>query len=301
MRRLAVPAAAIAGLVALVVATQQAGMWQHSQGEGAVLDDTATRPASAGSSVYSQPPAGAPDDSGAGASSGSRSPAQSFGAAAPSNAAAPPSPVPAKSGVTVGKGNVMTWKGAFGEDRLQVIVPVRNGGAGWMSLPRSASRYRVVDARGRELASGMFTVALPGVVAPNETAYLVETVSAAFVTGAGTPTVEANVEAVPIAQPTASLRVTDLRAAATPDGGLRVTGVVHNLGATATDWLVAGGVLVDADRRPLGAVYDPGRLEPLPAGASIRFDTTYPGAPAPTDRRVTLIGFAFEALGDLGG
>jgi hypothetical protein len=170
-----------------------------------------------------------------------------------------------------------------------------------MSLPRSASRYRVVDARGRELASGMFTVALPGVVAPNETAYLVETVSATFVAGTGTPTVQTEVEAVPVAEPTASLSVTDLQAAASPDGGLRVTGVVHNLGETSTDWLVAGGVLVDADRRPLGAVYDPGRVEPLPAGGSIRFETTYPGAPAPTDRGVTLIGFAFEALDDLGG
>ncbi|MFL5642431.1 MAG: hypothetical protein ACJ771_08825, partial [Chloroflexota bacterium] len=127
---------------------------------------------------------------------------------------------------------------------MQVIVPVTNGGKDWVALPRSASQYQVVDGRGRELASGLFTIALPGTIGPNETAYLVETVSAVFVAGSGTPSVKADVSAVVVAKPKASLSVTDVAAATGADGGLRLTGTVHNDGPTKTGWLVAGGVVV---------------------------------------------------------
>jgi hypothetical protein len=227
----------------------------------------------------------------------------------PSPSTGSPSVVPEATGpgseageasVTVGEGTVTTWTGPFGEARIQVIVPVRNTSAAWVGLPRSASRFRVVDGGGRELASGLFTIALPGAIAPDETAYLVETVSAAFVVGNGTPKVETTVEAVPADEPATSLQVTELQAEVGPDGGLSLKGTVENKGTTPADVLIAGGVVLDAEGRPLGAVYDPGLAGPVAAGASVPFETGYPGAPPPPDGDATLVGFAFEANDDLG-
>jgi hypothetical protein len=276
--------AATIGLLA-VVATQLPRLQQPAG--GGVLGETATgdvkAPESTGdrsiSPVSRSPSAGspsvAPEPTGAGSPAGEAS-------------------------VTVGEGTVTTWTGAFGEARIQVIVPVRNTTASWVGLPRSASRFRVVDGGGRELASGLFTVALPGVIGPDQTAYLVETVSASFVAGTGTPKVEATVEAAPVDEPATSLQVTDLQAEAGPDGGLRLKGTVENKGPAPADALIAGGVLLDAQRRPVGAVYDPGLAGPVAAGASVPFETAYPGAPPPPDGDATLVGFAFEANDDLG-
>ena len=113
-------------------------------------------------------------------------------------------------------------------------------------------------------------------------------------------TVETVVVATGTTRPEASLKVTDLRAATGPDGGLRLTGVVHNEGTVSTGWLIAGGVVINERGRPMGAAYDPGRIGPLPAGASATFDTAYPGAPPPPDQDFTLVGVAFEALDQTG-
>jgi hypothetical protein len=278
------------GVLALVIATQQLAFRQLPEDEGGVLGATATAEGadySIDQASASVPPAG-PRDSAASPS------------VASSPSATPATPAAGDVVVHVDKGTVRTWTGPYEESRIQVIVPVRNRGTDWVALPRSTSRYRVTDGRGRELASGLFTVALPGIIGPNQTAYLVETVSAVFVGGSGTPTVEAAVVAAPAARPAASLKVTDLRAMTSPDGGLRLIGVVRNDGPAATGWLIAGGVLIDARGRPVGAVYDPGRVGPLPAGASATFDTAYPGAPPPPDQGYTLIGVAFGALDETG-
>jgi hypothetical protein len=286
LRRWSLLSAGTLGLVAFVIATQLPTGGEPAKGEGGVLGATATARTHGDpidQATASVPPAALGDSA--------ASPS-----VAPSPSLTPAMPAAGEAIVQVDKGRVVTWTGLYEESRIQVIVPVHNGGTDWVVLPRSASRYRVMDGRGRELASGLFTVALPGSIGPNQTAYLVETVSAVFIGGSGTPTVEAAVVAAPVARPPASLKVTDLRARIGPDGGLRLTGVVHNDGPTATGWLIAGGVLIDASGRPISAVYDPGRVGPLPAGASATFDTAYPGAPPPPDQDFTLLGIAFEAF-----
>src|SRR3954471_11364239 len=302
--------AAMLGIVTLIVATQQPAFRQANG--GGVLGATAAATTASGGSISSGQ---APETSGSGADatspsgssargpSGSTAPAANGSTAPVANASPAPAgsttPAAAAADLRVGPGTVRTWTGPYRETRMQVIVPVANEGKDPVALPRSASTYRVVDGRGRELASGLFTIALPGTIAPKETAYLVETVSAVFVAGSGTPKVTAHVAAIPVAAPTASLRVTDVAATTGPDGGMRVTGVVHNDGAAKTGWLVAGGVLVDPKGRAMGAAYDPGRVGPLDPGATAKFDTSYPGAPPPTNG-TKLVGVAFEAL-DQGG
>jgi hypothetical protein len=198
----------------------------------------------------------------------------------------------------VGEAAAVTWRGTFGETRLQVIVPIRNVGSGWFRLPRSTSTYRVLDDQGREIASGMFTAALPVTIGPSQVGYLVDTVSAAFLAPSGTPSVTTKVEAVAVDRPGTELAVADLAASTGASGGMRVTGVVRNDGSRPAEWVIAGAVLLARDGRPLAAVYDPsdgGRLEP---GAAMAFDTEYPGSPPPPPggAGTTLIGFAFEAL-----
>jgi hypothetical protein len=229
--------------------------------------------------------------------------------AAAASSAAPPTPAassmsvgPAKTGsgvdvpVSVGPGSVITWQGLYGETRMQVIVPVRNAGPGWVALQRSSSTYRVLDATGREIGSGVFTAALPAAIGPAQTSYLVETVSAAFVVGRGVPSVEADVKAVGSDPPTVTLTVSDLNATTAADGGLRVTGKVRNDGTSSTGWVVAGAVVLDGTGRPIGAVYDPGRIGTIETGASVAFDTAYPGAPPIKGAGTTLVGVGFEAL-----
>jgi hypothetical protein len=237
----------------------------------------------------------------AGASSSAAASATPFAspAASPDPASGlPSSPVPTlEPAFQLGDATAVTWEGALGEMRMEVIVPVRNVGSSWIQLPRSASRYSVLDKRGREVAGGVFTAALPAAIGPSSVGYLVDTVSVAFITPSGTPTVKADVEAVAVEPPNTDVVVTDLAASTGASGGLRVTGLVHNQGERPVEWVMAGAVLLDQEGRPLAAVYDPaggGRLEP---GAALAFDTEYPGAPPPPDGAgTTLVGIACEAL-----
>ena len=233
------------------------------------------------------------------------------GAAAPSSRVLPASAMPSPTATdepaasrdqatpafSLGEAAVRTWQGPYGETRLQVIVPVRNDDARWLALPRSTSTYRIVDQEGRGVASGVFTAALPATVGPGETGYLVDTVSVTFVDPTDDQSVEADVRAMQTDAPVASISVSELSAATSPAGGLRVTGQVRNDGTTATQWIMVGAVALAQDGTPLGAVYDPtdiGRLEP---GEVLAFDTEYPGAPPPSAGvAADLIGMAFETL-----
>jgi hypothetical protein len=218
-------------------------------------------------------------------------------ASSPPPVAPSPSVVPMpEPAFQLGQPTAVTWQGSLGETRLQVIVPVRNVGSGWIQLPRSTSTYRVTDENGDEVASGVFTAALPSSFGPGEVGYLVDTVSVAFVVPNGAPAVEAEVEAVAVDRPTTDLVLADLAASTGDSGGLRVAGRVRNDGPRAAEWVIAGAILLGGDRRALAAVYDPtdgGRLEPA---ASLTFDTEYPGAPPPKSAGTSLVGIAFDAL-----
>ncbi len=197
---------------------------------------------------------------------------------------------------TVEQAVIRSWQGPYGETRLQIIVRVRNDDARWLGLPRSNSTYRVIDGNGLEVASGVFTAALPAAVEPGGTGYLVDTVSVSFLEPTGEESVAAEVLATAVEPTAATLLVSDLSVTSGTGDGLRVNGRVHNQGPVATQWIMAGAIALARDGSPLGAVYDPsdiGRLEP---GQALPFETEYPGAPPLARGDVAeLIGFAFEA------
>jgi hypothetical protein len=221
-------------------------------------------------------------------------------AASPTGAPTPPpaatpsvSPSP-EGGIAVGQASLRTWRGAVGELRLQVIVPVRNAGSDWMRLTRSASTYEVYDRAHRSMAGGIFTIALPEVVGPGETAYLVDTLSLAFGKPSDFASSKAVVTAAPAAPPSVRLSVTSIALSIGTDRGLRAVGEVRNEGGVTARSIVAGVVVLDGGGRPLAAVYDltdTGELEP---GARISFDTGYPGAPPVGAEAATrLAGYGF--------
>ena len=70
---------------------------------------------------------------------------------------------------TAGRPVIRTWTGSYGEVRVQVILPVRNTGPGWLQLPRSRSLYRILDSQGRDVAGGVFTAAMPEFIGPGGT------------------------------------------------------------------------------------------------------------------------------------
>jgi hypothetical protein len=233
------------------------------------------------------------------------------GASAATTSSAPPSsdipsPVatnePAQTQVqpklelSVGEAAVRTWNGPYGETRLQVIVPVRNDDARWLTLPRSSSTYRIIDQERREVARGVFTASLPASIGPGDTGYLVDTVSVTFVDPSGAQSVVADVHAILADPPVASVSVSELSATTGRGGGLRVTGQVRNEGSTTTGWIMAGAVALAQDGTPMGAVYDPTDIGLLEPGEVTTFDTEYPGAPPPQTGVIdALVGVAFEA------
>jgi hypothetical protein len=194
----------------------------------------------------------------------------------------------------VGRAELRAWRGSLGELRLQVIVAVRNTGSGWRRLTRSMSRYEVYDQSHRQVAGGLFTAALPEVIGPGGTAYLVDTLSLAF----GKPTdfvsSRTTVSAATAAQPTDRLTVSSISISTGADQSLRATGEIRNDGDVPARSIVAGVIVLDQGGRPLAAVYDLSDAGDLAPGATAGFDTEYPGAPSvPDGATAQVIGYGF--------
>jgi hypothetical protein len=143
------------------------------------------------------------------------------------------------------------------------------------------------------VAEGVFTAAMPEVIGPGETAYLVDTLSATFVDPREFRTAEATVDAIAAAKPDLTLSVGEIELSKGPGGGLRATGVVRNDGVTGARSVVAGVVAIGPDGQAIGAVFDltdVGNLEP---GEAVAFDTEYPGAAPVEGNPPEIIGYAF--------
>jgi hypothetical protein len=228
------------------------------------------------------------------------SPAASGGQVAPAS----PGPTPSASqNVALGPGKpepdepvIRTWTGRFGETRVQIILPVRNTGGGWLQLPRSRSTYLINNSEGLEVATGVFTAALPEFVGPGDTAYLVDTLSVAFADPREFRSATTSVDAVEVAQPDTVLSVDGIELSKGPDGGLRATGAVHNEGGTTARSVVAGVVAIGEDGQAVGALFDLTDVGDLEPGATVEFDTEYPGAP-PIDGSAPgeVIGYAYPS------
>ena len=180
--------------------------------------------------------------------------------------------------VSISRPAIRTWEDSFGRSRLQVIWSVRNEDTGWLRLPATRSTYQIRDGA-REVASGTLT-ALPAVIGPGETAYLVDTINIPAVELARALWADSDVAVVPTEPRAERLSVTRLRLTSGVGGGMKATGQVRNLGRTATRPVIAGAVALDRQGWPLAAVYDTvdvGRVDP---GEARPFATDYdPGAP----------------------
>ena len=175
-----------------------------------------------------------------------------------------------------------------------MIVPVRNTGSAWARLTRSASSYDVRDRAHRTVASGVFTMAMPEIVGPGQTGYLVDTLSIAFGRPGDFVSATAVVRGMPAQQPAARLSVRAIAISTGVDHGLRAAGVVANDGAVAVQSVVAGVVVLDRAGNPLSAVYDLVASPELGPGATIAFETEYPGAPpVGSEMAGTVLGYGF--------
>jgi hypothetical protein len=213
----------------------------------------------------------------------------------PSETAAPTPAASSTGGVTVGQPTVRTWRGALGELRLQVIVAVKNQGSSWMRLTRSASTYEVYDRSHRTVASGIFTAALPEVIPPAETAYLVDTLSVVFGDPKEFATSKANVTATPAEPPDVQLSITSVEISTGEDYGLRAIGEARNDSDVPARSVVAGVVVLDQAGEPISAVYDLSDIGQLGPRETGEFDTEYPGAPPIDESGVRLIRYCFAS------
>jgi hypothetical protein len=160
-----------------------------------------------------------------------------------------------------------------------VLVSLRNDSSSTLRFVPSGSRYRILDVRGREVASGVFTYAIPESVAPGANAYLVETVSALFASAADVERVQVE----PVTRPTdvaaPRLDVRGLTWRRTADGGLEASGIVSNDSAAAVETGFVCVLFFDANAELIGAVYDLTDVQDLAPGRSATFSTAYPGTP----------------------
>ncbi len=173
-------------------------------------------------------------------------------------------------------------------------MPVRNDDDRWVLLADAASTYRVA-ASGREMAAGSL-FALPTLIGPGETAYLVDTVTIPAIETIKDLVAESDVVALPTDPPDSSMTVTDLRLAEGIGGALLASGTVHNDSRSTTRRVVVGVIALGRNGTPMAVFHDSfdiGRLDPT---ESKSFETDYePGGPPVVDATVRkLIGVAFE-------
>jgi hypothetical protein len=170
---------------------------------------------------------------------------------------------------------VRSWT-ADGVTRVQILAVLRNDSSTPVQFVPSGSSYRIFDARGRAVATGVFTYAVPDRLAHGEIAYLVETRSALFVSPRGVdrvvvvPSVQSTSEAATL------LSVTDVtwRTTAT---GVEASGVVTNNTGRDIDEALVAVLFFASNDQLIGAVYDVADVQLLGRDESRRFSTAYPG------------------------
>ncbi len=203
-------------------------------------------------------------------------------ATAPASPPTPASASPAasaKASIEVGQRVVRSWIDPYGEVRAEVIVAVRNAGPSPAFLPSSETSYAVSDPAGREVAGGVFTYAFPRLIAPGQTAYLVDALSATFVERGDLARVDVEVGARPALPAASGLVVSGVRVEPKADAGIVATGIVRNDGSTPVRNGIVGVVVHDRAGGLLAVVYDLTDAAVLQPGEERAFSTSYPAAP----------------------
>jgi len=279
------PYIALGVIAALALLATQLPALMGTPGSGGVLDAVQTPGSSA--AIGAAPSFSPPVASRGPTTQPSSQPGPSSSQAAATNGAAEPAP---------GEPVIATWKGQYGETRVQIILPVRNTGSGWLQLPRSSSAYLITDSEGLEVARGVFTAALPESIGPGDTGYLVDTLSVAFANADEYRSAKTAVRAIPVSKPDVVLSVGEVELSKGSDGGLRATGTVHNGGAATARSVVAGVIAVGENGVAVGALLDLTDVGDLEPGMTVEFDTEYPGAPPITGGQPgEVLGFAYAS------
>jgi hypothetical protein len=197
----------------------------------------------------------------------------------------PPTSTPAASAVTGGATSVnrvtvlqsalVTWEDSFGEVRAQVIGEVENQGGTSIRIPSGGTGYRIIAPNGLTVASGRFAHAFPPIVAPGQSAYLIDALAATFVDRSDLASVQIDLRSEPVAESATLLTVEDLHWTVT-QGRVAVSGQVRNEGATPVGPVAVGALLRDRADRILCGVYSVDPVPLLGPGQSAAFSTSYP-------------------------
>jgi hypothetical protein len=178
---------------------------------------------------------------------------------------------------------VPTWQDVLGSWHGQALVAVHNGGAKAVLVDAAASRYAVLGRDGSTLAGGGFQAAVPPVLKPGATGYLV-----AGFTLVGAPGDGVKVRATPAAttalgkRPPVALRVSGVELAFAADTVAATGSVTNPRTAPVRDGVVAV-ILLDRAGRPLAAMLDLASAGRLARGERTAFRAAQPPAP-PVDR-----------------
>ena len=186
------------------------------------------------------------------------------------------------------------WQDVLGAWRGQALFAVRNEGAQPLEISLADSRFTVRDGD-TDVAAGRFEAALPPVLEPGETGYLVgRFILPSAPSGPLSPA--SRLDAVPAAGRLVTLAVDDVRVA--EDGGtVSATGKVRNASDDRAVDGAVGVVLLAADGQPLAALVDAASTAVLEEGEVAEFHATYPPAPSPEDgsvARTVAIGWAWD-------
>jgi hypothetical protein len=212
--------------------------------------------------------------------------------ASPAGAVANP-PVAATARVTAAVARA--WPNAVGATSIEVVVAVRNVGAGTIALEAAASTFRVRSG-GSVVAAGRFDAAVPGSVSPHETGYLVATLSTPLVapTAARRLSADARVAATPAVPDPGGLRVA-LRPPSYGPDTIRVPGTLSNGSTAAASNVMLGAVVLDDRGAPLAALYGLANAGPIAPNAGALFTLDYPPTgPLPRASVYEIDGFAWE-------
>lgn len=167
-----------------------------------------------------------------------------------------PTPTPAPS-ADARKGDVFMYVDEdFGYVTGQIILEVENAGTTWIEILDFQSNYTVFDADGAITETGDFTVAVPSLVAPGDTAYLLGEVFSDTSRLRDYATVEADGYYEEADEPDVMLAIENSRVRPGQfGGGVEVVGQVVNPGSSRIDNAYVGAVFLDDAEDPIGIAW----------------------------------------------
>jgi hypothetical protein len=189
----------------------------------------------------------------------------------------PTTPPATEPALVVGLTSIVTWDDARGVWRGRALAEIRNEGEEPLLLQASSSDYAVVNGAGAVVAADTFDGAVPPVILPGRTGYLV-----GAITFKRRPANRLDLRVEPVATLTGSapvpLAVAGVRLSI-DRGELVVTGTVLNHGEQPVTGTAVGVVLLDEIGRPIAATLGSTDTDRLEVEGRSTFRAVSPAAP----------------------